>query len=711
MKKFIKNWIIVMLALAISACLAGCSIDIINNEKYSVEILKTDGGKITASSSFNTAGTRVTLNITPEEDNVLKDLIIEQTNGTSVKSSISLARTAASFSMPHSNVTVTGNFEWIDPDFVFYTVTIEKTPNGTVTADLKRCTAGETVKITITPDQNCILRKLTIKDNNGNDVSFISEGLNTAYLIMPEHDITVEGFFEKIDPAAKCNISIDSSIENGTITLIGPETRTPGETVFLTISPDSGYLLKDITVLCAEDLKNDLATKMLVIITNNTAEFIMHVHDIIVYADFVYIQKISEPVVQTGEGVLETSTKSCIAGTTVTIDIYPGTNEKLSSLNAEDADGKPVDLDGYGFTRTFIMPDSEVKITGNFEKRYTTIPDGDMTIHFLELGNKYTGDSVYINYGDLDIIIDAGSKQDSAATIIKYLNDNPDYVKDGKLEYVIATHAHEDHIGAFNAMPQGITTKPGVLTSFKIETIIDFTKTNSTTATYNRYINTRTDLVKNGTVHYNALQCFNGEYGAERIFDLGGGLKMEILYNYYYDHYSSNENMYSVCVKFIHDADGEKYQYIFTGDLEEDGENRMVDYYAGSGGLGHCKLYKGGHHGSRTSSHVKLMADVSPEYVCVCSCTGSTEYNAAAQNIFPSQDFINRVAPYTDKVYITSYVPNFDAGIVSPLNGNIIFRITRRDTMEFLIECSNNDLKLKETEWFIKNRTVPEKWK
>ncbi len=75
------------------------------------------------------------------------------------------------------------------------------------------------------------------------------------------------------------------------------------------------------------------------------------------------------------------------------------------------------------------------------------VSNANVSIHFLELGNIYTGDSVYVRRpGETDILIDAGSRQSSAGTITKYLNN---YVTDGKLEYVIATHAHQDHIAGF----------------------------------------------------------------------------------------------------------------------------------------------------------------------------------------------------------------------------------------------------------------------
>jgi competence protein ComEC len=325
------------------------------------------------------------------------------------------------------------------------------------------------------------------------------------------------------------------------------------------------------------------------------------------------------------------------------------------------------------------------------------VQNGDLSIHFLELGNKYTGDCVYINYGEIDIIIDAGSKQSSAAAIKAYIDT---YIRDARLEFVIATHAHEDHIAGFYSS-RNIT---GILDAYEIGTIIDFPKTNSATVTYRNYKDTRDRAAANGAAHYDALQCFNNTDGGQRVFDLGGGLKLEILYNHYYENYTRSENNYSVCVRIVYNDD----QYIFTGDLEWEGEDALVDYYEENfGGLGHCVLYKGGHHGSNTSSREKLMAAITPEYVCVCSCAGSSEYRAAPQNVFPSQGFVDRVAPYTDKVYITTLVPDYAGNVFLPLNGNIVFSVSGGIVT---IICSNSNTKLMDTEWFLNNRVMPDAW-
>ena len=343
------------------------------------------------------------------------------------------------------------------------------------------------------------------------------------------------------------------------------------------------------------------------------------------------------------------------------------------------------------------------------------LTSGDLSIHFLELGNIYTGDCVYIKAGDTDILIDAGSKNksdySSAPVIIEYLNQ---YVTDNKLEYVIATHAHEDHLAAFYST----NDIKGIFESFKTGVIIDFPKTDkenpgptSELGKYNKY---RDLEVAEGAKHYTALQCYNNQDGASRTYELSDGIEMEILYNYYYENDTpgTDENDYSVCM-MINQGDN---HYLFTGDLEESGEQHLVEYYEENhGGLPKCTLYKGGHHGSKTSSSNELLEAIDPDYVCVCSCCGTSEYTDNKENQFVTQDFIDRVSEYTDCVYVTTVVDNYvendkwrNEGTVKSMNGNIVFSVFFG---EITIECSNNNTKLKDTEWFKNNRTCPDKWK
>ena len=313
---------------------------------------------------------------------------------------------------------------------------------------------------------------------------------------------------------------------------------------------------------------------------------------------------------------------------------------------------------------------------------------GNLQIHFLELGNYYTGDCVYIKAGDTDILIDAGSKSSSVPTISAYLNQ---YVTDNKLEYVIVTHAHTDHYAGFAA-------KEGIFDLYECEVIIDFAQTNQkeTASTYSKYIAKRDAEIAAGATHYTALDCI--EQG-KTDFAVADGINMKILDSYYYANSSPDENNYSVCMLL---TEGEN-NYLFTGDLEADGEKYLVEM----NDLPEVVLYKAGHHGSKTSSSDELFSVIRPQIVCVCCCAGSAEYTKTEANKFPTQAFIDRVAPYTDQVFVTSLCENDADKSFTSMNGNIT---VCSDGTRVWVVCSASDLILSETPWFEEKRTRPAAW-
>lgn len=320
--------------------------------------------------------------------------------------------------------------------------------------------------------------------------------------------------------------------------------------------------------------------------------------------------------------------------------------------------------------------------------------EGDISIHFLELGNKNTGDSIYIKAGENDILIDAGSKKSSAEAIKNYVDN---YCEDQKLEYVIATHRHEDHIAGF----VGTNDIPGIFEVYDIDTIIDFHQPKTSSKLYEEYLELRDGLVKEGTKRYSALDCYNNENGASRTYELAEGIELEILYNYYYDHSAPDENETSVCVLINQGSN----HYLFTGDLEAAGEKKLVEY----NNLPKCKLYKAGHHGSYTSSSNELLEVIQPEIICVCCCAGNDEYSDTNEKQFPAQEFIDKVAKYTDKIYVTT-LGNLEllpeGKEFASMNGNIIVSCNNGNE-ELFVNCSNNNTLLKDTEWFKRNRIWP----
>lgn len=328
------------------------------------------------------------------------------------------------------------------------------------------------------------------------------------------------------------------------------------------------------------------------------------------------------------------------------------------------------------------------------------IASGELSVHFLEVGNKYTGDCIYIKANDQDILIDAGSRQSSATSIISYVNN---YCTDGTLEYVVATHADQDHIAAFPST----NNRAGIFETYNCKNIIDF-GTGSTysrngkspTNVYTNYVTYRDLEIENGA-NYFPVSNFKLE-SFQKVFDLGNGITMTILENFYYHPENSinDQNEYSVCLLISNGANN----ILLTGDLEEKGEEKLVEL---NPDLPKCTLYKAGHHGSKTSSGETLLNKIEPENVVFTCCAGSCEYTNNPENTFPTQLAINRIAEHTKNCYVTSLCIDYDNGEYTSMNGNIVFSANKSTSQ---INCSNNNILLKDTEWFKQNRTCPAKW-
>ncbi len=320
----------------------------------------------------------------------------------------------------------------------------------------------------------------------------------------------------------------------------------------------------------------------------------------------------------------------------------------------------------------------------------------EISFHFLTLGNKYNGDSIYIKAGDNDILIDAGSRSNSASTIKNYVDR---YCTDGKLEYVIATHSDQDHIAAF-------AFNTSLLKQYKVDTIIDFPLSGSDSKTYASYCENRDYLVEQGTIHYTAKQCYEESDGASRTYTLGNGLSMSVLYQKHYDTLDkTNENNQSVCLLF---KQGEK-KMLFTGDLEESGCESLLE----NNDIGTVDLYKGGHHGSINANPDSFISAIKPATICTCCVAGSNEYTKNNANTMPYQATIDNWAKWTDEVYVTTQAVSTGEkgkiGEVSDLNGNIEVKYDK--TGKKSITGSANSKKLKDSDWMKNNRTMPENWK
>ncbi len=83
----------------------------------------------------------------------------------------------------------------------------------------------------------------------GNNTEYYKTAVQYFFSDDPRYTVTVNeasGYLEL--SVAYFDLNIDTSIENGTITLLGSTSAAAGETVSFTVEPDSGYELSELTV-------------------------------------------------------------------------------------------------------------------------------------------------------------------------------------------------------------------------------------------------------------------------------------------------------------------------------------------------------------------------------------------------------------------------------------------------------------------------------
>ncbi len=365
--------------------------------------------------------------------------------------------------------------------------------------------------------------------------------------------------------------------------------------------------------------------------------------------------------------------------------------------------------------------------TNNYSSDYNieTIKSSNLSIHIVA-GKYHAQDCIYIKAGDNDILIDSGYETDTTY-IQEYINQ---FVTDNKFEYTICTHSDQDHISGFF----GKTNYPGLYEVYNHEYIIDFGDletvytegdhegdilgiNNKKQESYIKYVNgisasndlasyksAREKAINNGAEYHAAFEYFEENTDLSTTFDLGNGIKMYLLYNYYYDHYTGNNNNYSVCV-LINDGTN---NYLLTGDLEnEDGsaESKLIE----NNNLPKCAFYKAGHHGSKTSSSLELLEKINPDIVAVSCTAGTKEYPVKSEaNQFPTQTALDNISQYTDSVYVTCQTGdisarNSDAGY-NELNGTIVVYSSNNVVS---VACTNGNTKLKDSDW-LKNELAVE---
>ena len=199
-----------------------------------------------------------------------------------------------------------------------------------------------------------------------------------------------------------------------------------------------------------------------------------------------------------------------------------------------------------------------------------------LEVHFIDVGQ---GDTIFIKQDKYNMLIDAGDNKYEKA-VVAYLKDEGVT----KLDYVIGTHPHADHIGGLDA----------VIDSFEIGKVI-MPKVIHTSKTYEDVL----IAIKNKGLKISSPIIGDSYELGEATFTIiaPNGEK-------YKDY-----NNYSVVLRMEFGGNS----FLFTGDAETLSEKEILYNEHKI----KAQVLKVGHHGSNTSTSIEFLDAVNPQYAVI----------------------------------------------------------------------------------------------
>lgn len=200
----------------------------------------------------------------------------------------------------------------------------------------------------------------------------------------------------------------------------------------------------------------------------------------------------------------------------------------------------------------------------------------DLKVHFIDVGQA---DSILIQQGNNAMLIDAGNNGDSE-TVKNYIS------KQGikKLDYVIGTHPHEDHIGGLDY----------VINNFEIGKIY-MPKATSNTKTFEDVVTTIKNKGMQITTPVPGDSFKLGEADCKILAPNSASYK--------------DLNNYSIVIQVTY----KNNSFMFTGDAEAISETEILN----KGFDVKADVLKIGHHGSSSSTSDEFLKKVSPKYAVI----------------------------------------------------------------------------------------------
>ncbi len=227
---------------------------------------------------------------------------------------------------------------------------------------------------------------------------------------------------------------------------------------------------------------------------------------------------------------------------------------------------------------------------------------GNLTVDFIDVGQA---DSILITNNNESMLIDAGNNEDGE-DIVKYLENKG--IK--KLNYVVGTHPHEDHIGGLDDV---------INSDIQIENIL-MPKITTTTKTFEDVL----DAIEN-----KGLTVEAPSKGYE--FKIGEA-NCKVMTDSIID--KDNLNISSIVIRLTFGNNS----FLFMGDSEEENEKTIS--------WPKTDVLKVGHHGSNTSSSEKFLNEVSPKYAVIMAGEGNS-YG------LPKDEIVKRIESLGTTIYRT----------------------------------------------------------
>ncbi len=224
------------------------------------------------------------------------------------------------------------------------------------------------------------------------------------------------------------------------------------------------------------------------------------------------------------------------------------------------------------------------ELSNNYQASNSTVEQdaetitGKLKVHFLDVGQA---DCILIQTpSGKNMLIDAGNNEDSNF-ITSYIKQN----KINKLDVVVGTHPHEDHIGSMDE----------VISTFDIGSVY-MPKISNNTKTFKNVLT----AIKNKSLKVKTAT-------AETKIEIDSQVKIEILApnNSQYD----DLNDYSAVIKLTFG----KTSFMLDGDAETISESEML----AKGYNLKADVLKLGHHGSNSSTSASFLKAVSPKYAII----------------------------------------------------------------------------------------------